>query len=61
MEEYAQPMHAYDLDKIEDRKIIVRKADKGEKFVTLDGQERELDDTMLMICDGNGWRKLNDN
>ena len=52
MEEYAQPMHAYDLDKIEDRKIIVRKADKGEKFVTLDGQERELDDTMLMICDG---------
>lgn len=52
MEEYAQPMHAYDLDKIEDRKIIVRKADNGEKFVTLDGQERELDDTMLMICDG---------
>ena len=52
MEEYGQPMHAYDLDKIEDRKIIVRKADKGEKFVTLDGQERELDDTMLMICDG---------
>ena len=52
MEEYAQPMHAYDLDKIEDKKIIVRKADKGEKFVTLDGQERELDDTMLMICDG---------
>lgn len=44
--------NAYDLDKIEDRKIIVRKADKGEKFVTLDGQERELDDTMLMICDG---------
>ena len=37
MEEYAQPMHAYDLDKIEDKKIIVRKADKGEKFVTLDG------------------------
>ena len=34
MEEYAQPMHAYDLDKIEDRKIIVRKADNGEKFVT---------------------------
>ena len=52
MEEYAQPMHAYDLDTIEDRKIIVRKADNGEKFTTLDGQERELDDTMLMICDG---------
>ncbi|MDE7052111.1 MAG: phenylalanine--tRNA ligase subunit beta, partial [Lachnospiraceae bacterium] len=52
MEEYAQPMHAYDLDTIEDRKIIVRKAAEGEKFTTLDGQERELDDTMLMICDG---------
>lgn len=52
MEEYAQPMHAYDLDKIEDRKIIVRKAETGEKFTTLDGQERILDNTMLMICDG---------
>jgi len=52
MEEYAQPMHAYDLDTIEDRKIIVRKAENGEKFTTLDGQEHELDDTMLMICDG---------
>lgn len=52
MEEYAQPMHAYDLDKIEDHKIIVRKAENEEKFVTLDGQERVLDDTMLMICDG---------
>ncbi len=52
MEEYAQPMHAYDLDTIEDSKIIVRKAAAGEKFTTLDGQERELDDTMLMICDG---------
>lgn len=52
MEEFAQPMHAYDLDTIEDRKIVVRKAAAGEKFTTLDGQERELDDTMLMICDG---------
>lgn len=52
MEEYAQPMHAYDLDTIVDRKIVVRKAENGEKFTTLDGQERELDDTMLMICDG---------
>lgn len=52
MEEYAQPMHAYDLDKLEDHKIIVRRAENGEKFVTLDGQERILDDTMLMICDG---------
>lgn len=52
MEEYAQPMHAYDLDRIEDRKIIVRKAQAGEPFVTLDGQERRLEDSMLMICDG---------
>ncbi|MBR1744078.1 MAG: phenylalanine--tRNA ligase subunit beta [Lachnospiraceae bacterium] len=52
MEEYAQPMHAYDLDRIEDKKIVVRRAENGEKFVTLDGQERTLDDTMLMICDG---------
>ncbi len=52
MEEYSQPMHAYDLDTIEDRKIVVRRAADGEKFTTLDGQERELDSTMLMICDG---------
>ncbi len=52
MEEYSQPMHAYDLDMIEEQRIVVRKAENGEKFVTLDGQERELDDTMLMICDG---------
>lgn len=52
MEEYAQPMHAYDLDTIAGNKIIVRNAEKGEKFVTLDGQERDLDDSILMICDG---------
>ena len=52
MEEYGQPMHAYDLDTIADHQIIVRTAEKGEKFVTLDGQEREMDDTVLMICDG---------
>lgn len=52
MEEYGQPMHAYDLDQIEGREIIVRRAEKGEKFVTLDGQEREMDDSVLMICDG---------
>ena len=52
MEEYGQPMHAYDLDTIADREIIVRTAAKGEKFTTLDGQEREMDETVLMICDG---------
>lgn len=52
MEEYGQPMHAYDLDTIAGREIVVRRAEKGEKFVTLDGQERIMDDTVLMICDG---------
>ena len=52
MEEFAQPMHAYDLDTIEEHKIVVRKANAGEPFKTLDGQERTLDDSMLMICDG---------
>ena len=52
MEEYAQPMHAYDLDKLAGKKIVVRKAKKDEPFVTLDGQERKLDDSMLVICDG---------
>jgi len=52
MEEYGQPMHAYDLDTIEDNTIVVRNASKGEKFTTLDGQERELDESVLMICDG---------
>ncbi len=52
MEEYGQPMHAYDLDHIAGNEIIVRRGENGEKFVTLDGQEREVDDTVLMICDG---------
>lgn len=51
MEEYGQPMHAYDLDTIAGRKIIVRRAEDGESFVTLDGQERKLDSSILMICD----------
>ena len=52
MEEYGQPMHAYDLDTIAGHEIIVRRAENGEKFTTLDGQERQLDDSILMICDG---------
>ena len=51
MEEYGQPMHAYDLSSIAGQKIIVRRAEDNEKFVTLDGQERTLDSSMLMICD----------
>lgn len=52
MEEYGQPMHAYDLDTIAGRQIVVRRASEGETFVTLDGQERKLDENVLMICDG---------
>ena len=52
MEEYGQPMHAYDYDTLAGGKIVVRRAKDGEKFMTLDGQERILDSDMLMICDG---------
>ena len=52
MEEYGQPMHAYDMDTIANNEIIVRRAKKDEPFVTLDGQERTLDESILMICDG---------
>ena len=52
MEEFGQPMHAYDLDTIANQEIVVRRAGKDEKFVTLDGQERIMDENVLMICDG---------
>ena len=52
MEEYGQPMHAYDLDTIANHEIIVKRANDGDTFVTLDGQERKMDSNILMICDG---------
>ncbi len=52
MEEYGQPMHAYDLSTIAGNQIIVRRAKDGDKFITLDGQERLLDHDVIMICDG---------
>lgn len=52
MEEYGQPMHAYDLDTIANHEIIVKRANDGDTFVTLDGQERKMDADILMICDG---------
>lgn len=52
MEEYGQPMHAYDLDTIAKHEIIVKRAKDGDTFTTLDGQERKLDSGVLMICDG---------
>ena len=47
-----QPLHAFDLDQIKKNKIIVKYAKKNEKFITLDGEKRSLNDNDLMICDG---------
>ncbi len=52
MMETGQPLHAFDYDLLEDRKIIVRHAKKGEKFTTLDEKEHTLTNTSLLICDG---------
>ncbi len=52
MEEYGQPMHAYDLETIAGHQIVVKTAQDGETFTTLDGQERKVDKDVLMICDG---------
>lgn len=51
---YGQPMHAFDADKISGQKLIVRKAAKGEKIVTLDGIEHQLAEDRLVIADNNG-------
>ena len=51
MEEYGQPMHAYDLSTIAGNKIVVKRASDGDVFTTLDGQERKLDSSVLMIND----------
>ncbi len=51
MLELGQPMHAFDMDKLAESRIVVRRAANGENITTLDEIERELDDSMLMICD----------
>lgn len=51
MEEYGQPMHAFDIDTIAGRKIIVKRAEDGQQFQTLDGQMRTMDHDVLMIND----------
>ena len=55
MEEYGQPMHAYDLNTIHDGKIIVDRAKDGDTFTTLDGEERSLNSGTIMIEDGSGY------
>ena len=52
MLEYGQPMHAFDLEYLKGHQIIVRNAEDGEKMQTLDGQDRVLDSSMLVIADG---------
>ncbi|MEW6261440.1 MAG: phenylalanine--tRNA ligase subunit beta [Thermodesulfobacteriota bacterium] len=50
--EIGQPLHAFDLDRLLERRIVVKTAGEGDRFVTLDGTERILTPAMLMICDG---------
>ncbi len=51
MHELGQPMHSFDLNKLEGNRIVVRRARNGETVKTLDEVERKLDETMLAICD----------
>jgi phenylalanyl-tRNA synthetase beta chain len=53
MLESGQPLHAFDVDRLTSGQIVVRQADGIEKFVTLDGVERDLGEHDLLICDGN--------
>jgi phenylalanyl-tRNA synthetase beta chain len=50
----AQPLHAFDLDKVPNGALTVRTAEPGEKMTTLDGIERELDAETVLVCDENG-------
>ena len=50
--ETGQPLHAFDFDRLSENRIVVRTANKGETFITLDQKERLLDAEILMICDG---------
>jgi len=50
--ETGQPLHAFDYDHLAENRIVVRRANEGELFTTLDMNERKLSSDMLMICDG---------
>ncbi len=58
MFELGHPLHAYDLDKLNERRIVVRKSKAGEKIRTLDGAERTLAKDMCVIADGSGNRAI---
>jgi phenylalanyl-tRNA synthetase beta chain len=49
-----QPMHAFDLDKVRGAKIVVRRAEAGERMTTLDDVERTFDGSMALVCDAEG-------
>ncbi len=51
MQELGQPMHAYDMSRMDNREIIVRAAKEGETLITLDGEERALDTSITVIAD----------
>ncbi len=53
MLEIGQPMHAFDMDQLQDKRIVVRRARQGEKIQTLDEKEFDLHEDNLVICDGN--------
>lgn len=53
MLETGQPMHAFDFNLLDENRIIVRRADENETITTLDGNRRQLDPEMLLICDAN--------
>ncbi|HID28495.1 MAG TPA: phenylalanine--tRNA ligase subunit beta [Desulfobacterales bacterium] len=52
--EMGQPLHAFDFDRLSEHRIVVKTAQEGESFTTLDGTERTVSSEMLMICDGKG-------
>ena len=52
--ELGHPLHAFDFSTLRDKRIVVKRAKADEKFVTLDGQERVLKESDLVICDGEG-------
>jgi phenylalanyl-tRNA synthetase beta chain len=58
MLELGNPMHAFDLDQVRDHRIVVRRANPGEKMTTLDGIERPLEPHMPMVSDGDGSRSI---
>jgi len=58
MLELGHPLHTFDYDKVRDHRIVVRRAQPGEKMRTLDGVERQFDSNICMISDGDGSRAI---